>query len=666
MNTLLKINLGVSPHFLNKDNRAPLRPQRDTGELSNKWAFGAFSVVCWSSMEIMRHVTAGKAISVGAFTRNWRHQTNFASSQLMGVDFDNGPDVDGLLQDDFVQQYAFLCYATASSTDAAPRSRALFMLDQTITDQALWKKLMRRLLYHFDSADIDEACKDPVRIFYGSDKPGHSFAANAVLPLAVLESLEQHPSEKPQPRRELPPASISSQSNDDRYRRYTDVSVQRILDTLGSTMSGRNGALNKAAFALGRLVSAHWSQLNRYDVETALYNTAVANGYVSKDGESDARATIASGLNAGMAQPAEPPQSQPREKRNNPQPHSAAPAGEGNAPAPAAPVFNIMDCIVSSKQALDRYKDRLSAETAPEIEPVVIPFTVLHQFGGYARVIMPGKMIGLAGRTGGGKTTFVDSIVDMFRQNGVDALVYSPEWSSDESADRMGQRYGGPTMEEMYLWQVWKAESAAGVDAGTGIYLPSSKVNSGIAAADQVAHWPGEAFYIDRARISLNELLDGIEVAVKNLREKGRNVRLLVIDYAQMLKVSARDERARTLNDAISLIKDLCIDLKLVGLVVSQVNKQDSRDNSNGGKLLDENSAQFLRFDEFNLAMTLNMEFDEQQKPTGKGTINVIKNSIGRKGAVKVFMNLSRGAWLDKQVEVIAFPQVMTDDEHPF
>jgi hypothetical protein len=61
----------------------------------------------------------------------------------------------------------------------------------------------------------------------------------------------------------------------------------------------QNETLNTAAFALGQLVGAR--ALDRSVVEGRLLDAAA--GYVQKDGEAQARATIQSGLNAGQNQP---------------------------------------------------------------------------------------------------------------------------------------------------------------------------------------------------------------------------------------------------------------------------------------------------------------------------------------------------------------------------
>ena len=68
--------------------------------------------------------------------------------------------------------------------------------------------------------------------------------------------------------------------------------------------TGRNPALNDAAFAMGTMIAAGW--IERAEVERALFDACQRNGYAAQDGEQAARATLRSGLEAGMAHPRAP------------------------------------------------------------------------------------------------------------------------------------------------------------------------------------------------------------------------------------------------------------------------------------------------------------------------------------------------------------------------
>lgn len=172
------IKLGVSFHFHNKENRAPsLRWCKHHEKHDDCWVFGAFQTVDYTPRQIADHVLAGNAISIAAHRDNWRKKANFISTQIMGLDFDNNMSVAQLAADDMAGRYAFLIYATPSSTPEKPKSRALFILDVPITEPAQYTRLLKRLMYHYGQtgAEADKACKDTSRLFYGSANAEHIF-----------------------------------------------------------------------------------------------------------------------------------------------------------------------------------------------------------------------------------------------------------------------------------------------------------------------------------------------------------------------------------------------------------------------------------------------------------------------------------------------------------
>jgi hypothetical protein len=75
-----------------------------------------------------------------------------------------------------------------------------------------------------------------------------------------------------------------------------------VIDNLEATApGGRNDALNRAAWTLGRWVAA--GALEQRDVEDELYAAGEYNHLVADDGERQTWATIRSGLGAGLQQP---------------------------------------------------------------------------------------------------------------------------------------------------------------------------------------------------------------------------------------------------------------------------------------------------------------------------------------------------------------------------
>src|SRR5207237_10811502 len=87
-----------------------------------------------------------------------------------------------------------------------------------------------------------------------------------------------------------------------RDRRCGGAYRETVIENLERTApGGRNDALNRAAWPLGRWVAA--SELDQADVEDELYSAAEVNGPVADDGEQQTWAMIRSGLSAGLQQP---------------------------------------------------------------------------------------------------------------------------------------------------------------------------------------------------------------------------------------------------------------------------------------------------------------------------------------------------------------------------
>lgn len=88
---------------------------------------------------------------------------------------------------------------------------------------------------------------------------------------------------------------------------------------MAQTTEKRNDRLNIAALKLGGYVAG--GHLKQDVVERALFEAAVACGYVAKDGERAARATINSGLTAGIAKgPKSAPEREPQRAKPTPTP----------------------------------------------------------------------------------------------------------------------------------------------------------------------------------------------------------------------------------------------------------------------------------------------------------------------------------------------------------
>jgi hypothetical protein len=88
----------------------------------------------------------------------------------------------------------------------------------------------------------------------------------------------------------------------DTARRLFNASI----DILRNTTSGRNGALNTAAYAVAGLVWHTDSGITEQEARNALWEATTSNGYVAKDGEHAAQESLTSGWDSGWAKPYSP------------------------------------------------------------------------------------------------------------------------------------------------------------------------------------------------------------------------------------------------------------------------------------------------------------------------------------------------------------------------
>ena len=142
----------------------------------------------------------------------------------------------------------------------------------------------------------DPQCKDRSRQYYLPSHPRDAAHESTVHtgPLLDPTTLPELP-RAPRPQK-LRRVRVSGD------RRRGEPYMTKVVDELAKTPpGGRNGALNHAAWTLGRWIAA--GALGQADVEDALYVAALHNRLVHDDGQRQTWATIRSGLGAGLQQP---------------------------------------------------------------------------------------------------------------------------------------------------------------------------------------------------------------------------------------------------------------------------------------------------------------------------------------------------------------------------
>lgn len=414
-----------------------------------------------------------------------------------------------------------------------------------------------------------------------------------------------------------------------REQAYTLKAYQNELDKLrGAVNGGRNNTLNVVAFDLFGMVKGGWDGIpSEGAIESDLLSIATRLGL--EHGE--AYATIKSAQRSAPAKP--------------------FPALTSTPPAPdkpAAPVRVPPDpstVLRYGKDVATHYLKRLGGEITYVGNPVRIPMSALHPFGGFAKSIAPGRAIGLIAPSGGGKTTFTETWVDQWLRAGLDVLIWSPEWTADDLFDRRVQRNRGVSYSDMVEFEIYKRDLARGIapDKCSGKALTGEQIAGTQEVVSEIMRWKGEPVVYQDAEACIEDMFVILQAEIEKRRAAHRRPDVLVIDYAQLVKSHERIFGNVTQELVLKII-NFCRRVSIVPMMTSQITKEAQR-GVKDGKQVGSESANFLRDDFFSLFMSLNPLYDENEEITGNATLRITKNNTGKLGGVDLINRYELLAW---------------------
>ena len=338
--------------------------------------------------------------------------------------------------------------------------------------------------------------------------------------------------------------------------------------------------------------------------------------------------------------------------------HTPQPILKGNlnqAPETIQPAIELDEFYSIRSMALHDLSEELQGVKTLS-EPILMPFSTLHQFEGMCEVMWTGKLIFTLGVSGGGKTSFMETNLEKLLRDGYDAIVFGPEWTGGEYAQRSIHRNGdimhaGISNRELDFHKLALWEQANNVEPKKrrGQLLPEDRIKGIVGLSRQLQNWPGEAYYLQKKRdTTFDMLLEMTGRIIEKKRQQGRRVPFLFWDYIDRTPSFGKRD-FEWLELVAEKLKTFCMDMDIVGWVFAQPRKDDSQ-NVRDGKVLDASSARNLSDNQCNLYLTLNLVY-EDGRATNRGIINVVKNSTGKTGQVEVFTDLQHLAWIDKEVQ---------------
>lgn len=380
----------------------------------------------------------------------------------------------------------------------------------------------------------------------------------------------------------------------------------------------QNTTLNLTAWKLAHFVAR--GDLTEHEVRSALEGAMRTNGYIGRFGQKAFDKTFDSGFQRGMTDGQYVPKVYQQQR---PAPRREMPGERGYTPPKIVTEQNGVTTIgrtrIIKRTSLfdDLSKLIQDDDYVPDIPPVIFPFQCLHKLGGQARVTMPGKVIGFVGASGSGKTSALETLADAYVASGIPVWMWTPEWTPNEMAERVVQRYGGPTQDDLYLHVIDKYREKVLQQPSNPAHRLNDDLRTKAAfAMRQVRAWSTDVYFMENSLMTIEEMSE-VVAAAKNIVSPFP--RVLICDYAQLLKANEVDEKDETtMYNMIQRFKGMCVYYSLIGIMATQTTKEDARRNIKTGEF------------------------------KGTTVLNCTKNSRGKKGKVRVKSDPERLRLMDE------------------
>ncbi len=427
---------------------------------------------------------------------------------------------------------------------------------------------------------------------------------------AVLAWIMSYNTPKYEPQqRELDVRTAAATGDHTQYAKSALANMAGELASLTDTDNDfQNTTCNLVAWKLAHFVGR--GDLTEHEVRSALEGAMRTNGYIGRFGQKAFEKTFDSGFQRGMSDSQYVPKVYQQQARQAPA-RKEMPGQRGYEP-PKIVQENSGVTVIGRTRIIKRTSlfDDLSKiidddDYVPDIPPIIFPFQCLHKLGGQARVTMPGKVIGFVGASGSGKTSALETLADAYVASDIPVWMWTPEWSPNEMAERVVQRYGGPTQDDLYLHMIDKyREKVLHQPSNTDHRLPEDQRTKAALAMRQVRSWASDVYFMENSLMTIEEMSEVVAAARSIVKPFPR---VLICDYAQLLKANEVDEKDETtMYNMIQRFKGMCVYYSLIGIMATQTTKEDARRNIKQGEF--------------------------------KGTmvLNCTKNSRGKKGKVRV------------------------------
>lgn len=296
-----KIKIAVNT---NHKNKAPVFAKKEDSDKWFSWYARGFRNVELSIEAWIALIQQGYAFT-SQFSQQRRIMANFITSQHVALDFDHllaGFTIEQVANyDEFIKTHATFIYTTPSHKENSPRYRVVFCLDRPISNRDKYRELLLAIATEY-SNEHDPSCKDPVRLFYGSENCQYLMLGNSLSLEDARDKMVLPLREKQEKERLAREEALKGKVIVAKQGVPAEV-LQERLDKLLSPLDGLEtdkwSTLRRVSYVLGGYVGGSY-----YDYSTAKDKLEAMVGKMKGVGDHDhAYATIEQALTAGMERP---------------------------------------------------------------------------------------------------------------------------------------------------------------------------------------------------------------------------------------------------------------------------------------------------------------------------------------------------------------------------
>lgn len=265
----------------------------------------------------IRNQKDGRLISGTIFKENKRAKSTAIESSLLILDYDHVDKIDlSVWQNMGISFAAYTTFSHATNDKPCAYRVIIPLLNPIPADKYA---LLYQWAIEKSNGLIDPACKDVSRMQYLPACPKERLKDfkpfSNVGALLDWQSVINTPETLDNPitatsnvipiqTQQAKPKKAYKQNERD-FSTWVESAINTEIENVRNAANGtRNAKLNKSAFALGQIVATSWANANQSSIESRLLDAALASGLE----QSEAKTTIASGLNKGLQQPREMPE----------------------------------------------------------------------------------------------------------------------------------------------------------------------------------------------------------------------------------------------------------------------------------------------------------------------------------------------------------------------